>query len=88
MTWPPIEPGTLPCCMAAVHIIIPHFTQTARFVSSYFPFAVVQLKSSQYVAAARRHVVARHRRFGRVYCFHFEGQNSTHIPGCLDYGGW
>ena len=86
--WPRIEPGTPPFSMPAVHITIPHVTQTTHFVSIYCAFAVVQLKSSQYVAAGRRHVVARHFSFGTVYCFHFKGQNPTNLPGRLDYWVW
>ena len=94
--WHPIEPGTPPCSMAAVHIIISHVTDNTfflntssqHFVSSYFAFAVVQLKCLQYVAAVRRHVVAHHRRFGRAYCFHFKAKNSTNLPGFLDYWAW
>jgi hypothetical protein len=56
--WPRIEPGTPPCSMAAVYIIISHVTHFVstlclNTLSRYFAFAVVQLKSSQYVAMPR-----------------------------------
>ena len=52
-------------------------SQRTHFISCHFAVTVVQLKSSQYMAAARRHVVARHRRFGRAHYFHFKDQNSN-----------